>query len=203
MSIYLACSIIKILVKMKKTKNFLLLFLIFHLFSTLVINFSGYSYFSVDSYQHRLNRFGKVIVNEKAKLVDFEVTRPLLKFHSSLLGTNRGYSFFSPNVSNEYMNLVFMANGKQVDIPLSSYETALKFKTARFFFESNFKDNELRNTILKSFSKWYFTHYNEIDKIDVYFDFYKFKPLQDLEKNGYNVVNEKIHGYTINRKNKI
>lgn len=100
------------------------------------------------------------------------------------------------------MNLVFMANGKQIDIPLSSYETALKFKTARFFFESNFKDNELRNTILKSFSKWYFTHYNEIDKIDVYFDFYKFKPLQDLEKNGYNVVNEKIHGYTVNRKNR-
>lgn len=187
---------------MKTLKLLLLLFLIFHVLSTLIINFSGYADFSVDNYQHKLNPFGKHIVNNVAKSVDFAATRPALEFHSSFLGTNRGYSFFSPNVSREYMNLIFVADGKTLEIPLSSSESVLKFKTARFFFESNFKNETLRNHILKSFSRWYFLHNAEIDKIDVFFDFYKLNNLAEVKKNGYNVVNEKIYGFTVNRKNK-
>ena len=186
---------------MKALKIGLLAYLVFHLYTSLTINFSGYTQFDNEEYAHRLNPFGKFVAqNIDASAHQPNFIKDIIHFQSTFTGTNRGYSFFSPNVSRFNMKLLFIVDGEEMHVPLNTQESVLKFETASYFFESNFRHKKVRTDILKSFSKWYFASNPDIEKIDVYLDMYQFDNLTKVRTTGYKVKHQKLLGFTISKK---
>lgn len=182
---------------MKTLKIILGLFLAIHVFTVLAINFSGYKIFSDPNYIDRLNGFGKKIVHNMPSNEIRSYSRVLATF----MGTDRGYSFFSPNVSRSSLDIVFIGNdGKEISIPFNSTESRLKFTTADSLLESYLlRDEKIRDQILKSLSKWMFTYNKDLSSINVYLNLHHYNNLYAKNVKEYHVQEKRFFGFTIQR----
>lgn len=182
---------------MKFLKIGLLLFFVINIYSAFIVNLEGYSKFGKNNYKDKLNSFGQMVVKNIHSLD--KVSAPfdhIFIYQARYAGTDRGYSFFSPNVSHSSLNILFKADGKYLEMPLDSPESLLKFKTALYHFESSFKKKDLRDDILKSLAKWHFSQMPELHEIEVYFDLYQYQNLEDMPKE---IKNKRILAFTLTR----
>ncbi|WP_046757837.1 hypothetical protein [Kordia jejudonensis] len=188
---------------MKTTKKILLGYLAVHLLFMLIIGFASFTSFQDDESQAKLNPVGKFIAN-KASL--FETPKPVtdfIFFYAKYTGTNRGYSFFSPNISPIKVSMRFMADGEEIHLPFKSPESFLKFRSANLHFNSNIFDVEEREVILKSISSSLFSDHQDIDKIDIYLDLYRFNTLESAATDGHQVMYKEILGFSTTKNKEV
>ncbi len=182
---------------MKFLKIGLLLFFVINIYSSFIVNLEGYSKFGKGNYNDKLNSFGELIVKNIHYLDNVSVPfDQVFKYQARYAGTDRGYSFFSPNVSHSSLNILFKADGQLLEMPLDSPESLLKFKTALYHFESSFKKKDFRDDILKSLAKWHFSQMPNLHEIEVYFDLYQYQDLKDMPKK---IKNKRILAFTLTR----
>lgn len=182
---------------MKFLKIGLLLFFVINLYSSFIVNLEGYSKFGEGNYTDKLNPLGQLVVKNIHSLD--KISAPfdqVFKYQARYAGTDRGYSFFSPNVSHSSLNILFKADDKFLEMPLDSPESLLKFKTALYHFESSFKKKDFRDDILKSLAQWHFSKMPELHEIEVYFDLYQYQDLKDMPKE---IKNKKILAFKLTR----
>lgn len=187
---------------MKALKIILFSFLVLHIFTLLIINFSGYKVFSHPDYIEKLNGFGKKVATNIEKVSPSDDVVNFVRAYSTYVGADRGYSFFSPNVSRSSIELQFVDNnGKELIIPFNSLESKLKFTTADSLFESYLIGNdELRDRILKSITKWLFTYNPEVTSIKVYLKLLHFEDLDSETVKEQHVQEDIFFGFTVERK---
>lgn len=183
---------------MKTIKILLLSFLAFHVFTVIIVGFSRFKDF--DTNNNQINPIGKMVIH-KSKSIDYlnSFLKDPVFFYSLFAGTNRGYSFFSPNVSSTKINLSFEGDGKNLELPIISPETKTKFNAASLHFNSNLSNEKERTLFLKSITTSLFNHNPETKKIDVYLNLSKYNDINTyLEKK--NIYNEKkILGFTASK----
>lgn len=189
---------------MKIFKNILLGYLAIHVLFMLIVGFSSFSNFSsltdMDTY-NRLNPAGKLVVDQTDLITVPKPATDFIFFYSIYTGTNRGYSFFSPNISSVKVDMIFMADGKEVELPFVMQESKLKFSCANLHLHSRLFDVEERDIILKSISSSIFSNNPGIQELDIYFDLYRYQDLQTVIDSSYMVKNKKILGFSV-RNNK-
>ena len=184
---------------MRILKLSLSFFLVIHVFIALATNFSDYKIFSESNYIDRLNEFGKKLVNITPVNEVGRYTRPCTTF----MGTERGYSFFSPNVSRSSVEMVFVGDdGKEIHIPFNSAESRLKFSTTDSYLESYLvEDEEIRDKIIKSLAKWMFAYNTDLSSIKVYINLLKYNNLYAKDVRENHVQEKRFFGFTIKRTN--
>lgn len=182
---------------MRILKLLLSLFLVIHIFIVLASNFSDYKIFSEPNYIDRLNVFGKKLVNITPSNEIGRYTRVCTTF----MGTDRGYSFFSPNVSRSSVEMVFIGDdGKEINIPFNSAESRLKFSTADSYLESYLlEDEEIRDEIIKSLTKWMFAYNTDLSSIKVYINLLQYNNLYAKNVRENHVQEKSFFGFTIKR----
>jgi hypothetical protein len=103
-----------------------------HFIFVLIVNLSSFSAF--DSKTERLSKVGHFCVNEIDIIPVVKPAENLIAFYTNLTGTNRGYEFFSPNVSRASVKLVFISDkGEELQL-LHSAESRIKLLTLGVYF---------------------------------------------------------------------
>ncbi len=186
---------------MKTLKIFLCSFLLVHIFIILVINFNGFKYFDSPDYSSSLNNFGQRIVKNSDNYLPSKEVKNYFRTYATYLGVERGYSFFSPNVSNSSIELLFVDNnGTKLEIPFNSSESELKFTTADSYLESYLLGNdEVRDRILKSFSRWLFSYNPDISSIKIYLKLSHYENIESDKIIEEHMKEEVFFGFTVER----
>lgn len=177
-------------------KKVLILYFIIHVIFMLIVGFTSFTDFKDKETYNKLNSVGQIIV-EYSDL--FQCSKPLtdfIFFYSIYTGTNRGYAFFSPNISPTKVNISFVADGKEIKLPFITQESKLKFGCANLHFNSNIFDIDEREIILKSISSYLFSNNPNIDKLDIYLKLKHFMDLETVRNLGYKVHHKSILGFS-------
>ncbi|MDO5615453.1 MAG: hypothetical protein Q4G16_04625 [Cruoricaptor ignavus] len=160
-------------------KTFLLIFLLFHIFCVVIVNLSAFVGLQKEEVA-RFNWFGKKYIDLTKNLDKNEI----VSCYTNLTGTNRGYEFFSPNVSNFSLQVKFLDENAN-EIPLyRSFESITKFGTASYYLNSSLLNQKKRNEILASYSKRIFAMNENINKINVVLEVQEYKSLKHKCNNG-------------------
>ncbi len=134
----------------------------------------------------------------KAFLVNFKIDtiptfiKNTVGFYSNMTGTNRGYEFFSPNVSNGSSKLLFISEKDKEIKVLKSIESKVKFLTATYYFNIHIFDEDMKNKLLASICSRIFTLNPQINEISVYIKVSKYNKLNNSFSKNYNISYEKI-----------
>lgn len=186
---------------MNTLKKVLIFYFILHVSIMLILGFSSFSHFSDDVTYKKLNSFGKSIVD---KAVDYKSSQTIVDFiflYSIYTGTNRGFSFFSPNVAASKVKIKFISNEKEVTLPFLTQELDLKFRCLNSHFNSNIFDIEERETILKSISSYIFSNNKNIEVLDVYLNIEKYPSISIAQEIGNKKYSKNILAFSITKKN--
>lgn len=144
----------------------------------------------LNSFAHSITTFCRVIHIQKGKL--FEV-------YGGFTGTSKAYEFFSPNVPRINTEFIFLSNnGNILTMPFSTTEANIKFQTSYYFLKGHFKDEGIRNEILKSITACYFSRYPNIKCIKVYIKNTYFNNTHKYPKNIINRT-DKTFAFVIKR----
>ncbi len=188
---------------MKTLKYILLSFLVIHITFMLIIGFTSFTEFeSEDSYK-TLNPVGQKIVDFSSLFICPDDVNDFIFFYSIFTGTNRGYSFFSPNVTPIRVGISFTNQNKEIGLPLLTKESKLKFKCTNLHFNSNIFDVEEREQILKSISSYLFSNNPDIEQLDVYLNFQHYSDLKTVRNSGYQVDKKSILSFSATKHEKI
>lgn len=176
---------------MKTLKIILMSFFTIHFIVITVVGFSRFSELS-SSKNDKVNSFGQVVIN-KSKLVDnLNIsTKDAIFFYSLFTGTNRGYAFFSPNVTSKKLELSFKSGEKTIQLPFKSLESDIKFFGANLYFNSNLDKIKERDSFLQSISTSFFNRDLKMKDIDVYLNLSIYSDIKSTKEKGF-VVNKKI-----------
>ena len=184
--------------KKKVMKLFLKMLLIVHIISLLFVNIVAFKKFTKKETK-KLNLFGKSF------LVDFnigkipEFIKNTVGIYSNLIGVNRGYEFFSPNVSNGSSKLIFISDNGQVIKVVKSIESQVKLSTATYYFNAYIFNKKMKSKILASICSRILTLNSQINEISVYIEFSKYNELNNSNSTNYDITYEKILLSKVNR----
>tara|TARA_B100000780_G_C21034269_1_gene414796 strand:- start:342 stop:893 length:552 start_codon:yes stop_codon:yes gene_type:complete len=179
-------------------KLFLKALLITHIISLLFVNIISFKQFSKNETK-RLNSFGKsFLVDSKIATIP-EFIKNTIGLYSNLIGSNRGYEFFSPNVSNGSSKLIFISENGQVIEIVKSIESQVKLLTATYHFNTYIFNEKMKNKILASICSRIFTLNPQINEISVYVKFSKYNELKNSYSKNYNISYEKTLLSTVSR----
>ena len=168
---------------MKTVKIVLVTYLLFHIVSVLLVNAAAVS--NLKGKEERLNKLGKICVDEANIRSKVEPIKNSLGLYLNLTGVNRGYEFFSPNVANGYMDLVFISDkGKELPL-LNSIESDMKELTFNLFFNSVLEDKDKLGEIIKSTCRRLFMQNKNVKGISVYGELKGFKTLKKSNSKNY------------------
>ncbi|MFD2742879.1 MULTISPECIES: hypothetical protein [Sphingobacterium] len=170
---------------MNRTKIVLLALIIFHLISSIRFNILGLTALKLNNEENKINSFGKLFIGENGKKLEKNLTiLPLqaTNLYGVYTGTNRGYSFFSPNVSSVTACLSFY-NGKQkLEIPIKNVETKSKLLVMTYFLLLHLESEEIRNQIVLPTASRLFTQHPELSKIEAFIEYEKMPSLKNKKE---------------------
>jgi len=184
-------------------KKILVVYLFGHILFMLIIGFSSFSSFIDETTFKELNPVGQFIVKKTDMYTLPKQLTDFVFFYSIYTGTNRGYSFFSPNISPTKVNILFMADGKEINLPFKTQESRLKYGCTNLHLSSKIFDKEEREIILKSLSSSLFSNNPDIEKLDIYLDLHNYTDLKTVKNDGYNVQHKRILGFSALKNNVI
>tara|TARA_B110000503_G_C7119309_1_gene401745 strand:- start:465 stop:1058 length:594 start_codon:yes stop_codon:yes gene_type:complete len=185
---------------MKNLKFILIAYFLLHTLMMVIIGFSSFSHFKDEVTYKKLNPFGKVIVDTATDYKSPQAIVDFIFLYSIYTGTNRGFSFFSPNVAASKVDINFMSNGKEVVLPFLTQELDLKFRCLNSHFNSNIFDIEERETILKSITSYIFSNNKNINQLDVYLNIEKYPSILITQDLGYQKYTNNILAFSITKK---
>jgi hypothetical protein len=167
---------------MKTIKIILIFLFAFHILCLFIINFSAFNDFNKENSQ-KLNLLGEIYLSNFKPSTDSKFIQQTIEIYSNLTGTNRGYEFFSPNVSNSTVKLIFITNtGEELQI-LKANASELKRSTASIYINSQLFNPKLRDKILKSIAGRLFGLNPNVKKISVFLHFTNHKDLKNSNSN--------------------
>lgn len=179
---------------MKSIKNILKLLFLFHFICVLVVNMSAFK--GMDKAEiSKLNAFGRKYVELSNKVLGKK--NDLISLYTNLTGTNRGYEFFSPNISKYYVKTRFI-NDNNEEIPLYiSFESKMKFATAFHYLDSSLEKKKFRNEFLESYAKRIFALNDHINQVKVVMTVFECKKVDNSFENVD--TPKQIHLFTLKR----
>jgi hypothetical protein len=122
--------------------------------------------------------FGKFYLKFSSIIKYPKYLESTMLIYTNLTGTNRGYEFFSPNVSSKSIKLIFISNkGTEIKI-FNSIESDIKLITATYYINSYLVDKKLRNQIFASISSRLFILNPNINEISIYLKISEFRKLK-------------------------
>lgn len=180
---------------MKTLKIVLMLFFAIHFIVITVVGFSRFSELSV-SENDKVNLFGHAVITN-SKLVDKinDTTKDGIFFYSLFTGTNRGYAFFSPNVTSKKLELSFKSGDKIIQLPFKSIESDIKFFGANLYFNSNLDKVKERDSFLQSISTSFFNRDLSMKDIDVYLNLSVYSDIKNTSENGFTINKKSMLGF--------
>lgn len=182
---------------MKKIKYTLLFIISFHIFVSVLINIASLSILNTKKYVKFNNSAASILKNMKRLNIPFYI-----KAYSNIAGIDRGYGYYSPNISSNKLNIsvVDLKTNKPLNIISSTFESKLKYNTMLtnlHVFTTHYQDRRL---IVNSFSEYIFYKQQNINNIAINVNIFKINSLQDYEKSKVLFTKENIDSYIINRK---
>ena len=180
---------------MKKLKIFLMLFFAIHFIVIIVVGFSRFSELTTLD-NERVNSFGEIVI-KKSKLVDNlnESTKDAVFFYSLFTGTNRGYAFFSPNVTSKKVELSFKCGDKVIELPFRSVESNTKFFGANLYFNSHLDRIKQRDSFLQSISTSFFNQDLTMKNLEVYLNLTMYSDINYTRENGLLINKKSMLGF--------
>jgi hypothetical protein len=145
---------------------------------------------------NRLNSFGEAMVYHGH--FDY-LTLPVFSIfngYNVYTGTNRGYSFFSPNVTPVKVRISFSSNGKDIPIPLKTKESQSKLLVATYYLLNT--QDTITTGILKAMSSRIFSLNPEVNQLEVYLELEKYQLLAQATPDNYSETG-KFKAFTITR----
>ncbi|MCK0204816.1 hypothetical protein ACT4R0_02495 [Ornithobacterium rhinotracheale] len=142
-------------------KNFFLLLFFVYIINTLYVNVLLFSFSMGEKENLRLNFFGSVYLSMYDGYTYHSSLHDGFVKVANLIGVDRGYEFFSPNVSNSKVELLVVVNGENKNILMKSFEGKVKNETFKYLilpklskkcFQRKFY-NSIANHIHKSSQK--------------------------------------------------
>ena len=185
---------------MKKIRILFALYLIVHLACLLLVNiFLPKGHFLKNKELNKeLNTFGKYFLNLQIDSIPKYIQHPV-KSYTNLTGTDSGYGFFSPNVSNGSSKFIFISEkGREIKL-LKSIESQIKLATITSRSKSFISDEKKRNGLLKSICSRLFTLNPQIKEISVFLEHSKYDKLKKSTPTNYTIDSEKIELAKIKR----
>jgi hypothetical protein len=187
---------------MKTLKITLSILLFVHIFSSVKFNLLGLGELKAKDGVTNLNSLGEFVIHEQGHELIRSLDKPyfdFLNFYNAYTGTNRGYSFFSPNVSPVKAEFVFYSGKNKVLVPLQNAESKSKLVVATYFLLSYINDEKTRNNILRSIAARLFSLNPNVSVMRVYLDLSKFEPLGAAVDSGNYIQTKRINAFTITR----
>ena len=181
---------------MKWFKYFLLSCLIIHIYASFLVNLTPLKRLITDKTD--LSLFGKWFKEKNT----FKYPKPLeipLNVYSIYTGTNRGYEFFSPNVSSNYLEFEFVQNNIEMMFPLVSQEAQIKLLTAKVFLSSFLFNEDSRKQIMLSIGNRFFIQNSQVNEIQVFLKFTKFTQLKNFKISQITKQEKKVLAFTIRK----
>ena len=183
-------------IEMKTLKIFLILFFTIHFIVITVVGFTRFSELSSNE-DEGINPFGAFII-KKSHVMDHLNGKPknTMFAYSLFTGTNRGYAFFSPNVSSKKLDLSFQSNGKHIYLPFKSTESDTKYFGANLYFNSNLDKSKERDSFLQSIATSLFNNNLELKDLDVYLNLSMYSDIKSTQNKGLVIQKKSIKGFT-------
>lgn len=181
---------------MKTLKIFLMLFLTIHFIVITVVGFTRFSELSSHE-EDGINPFGALII-KKSQVMNHLNGKPknVMFAYSLFTGTNRGYAFFSPNVSSKKLDLSFQSSGKSICLPFKCTESLTKYFGANLYFNSNLDKTKERDSFLQSISTSLFNNNIGIKDLDVYLNLSMYSDIKETQNKGLVIQKKSIKGFT-------
>lgn len=182
---------------MKKIKYTLFFIVSFHILVSILINISSLSILNTKKYIKFNSPALSILKNMK------RLNIPLyIKSYSNIAGIDRGYGYYSPNISSNKLNInvIDVKTNRPVNIISPSFESKLKYNTMLtnlHVFTTHYQDRRL---IVNSFSEYIFYKQQYINNIAINVNIFKINSLQDYEKTKILFTKKNIDSYIINRK---
>lgn len=157
-------------------KNTLIIFLLFHVIVVVTVNLFSFKNFS-PSKTAKLNYVGQQYITNFQPTDPVEPIKSIVGFYANITGTNRGYEFFSPNVSSGAIQLRFeKENCEEIQL-LETSESSVKMVVATIYYFKKIKNEEAKNAITKSICKRIFEKNQDINTIKVYLKMRNVNPI--------------------------
>ncbi len=165
-----------------KTKVLLLIFLGIHIACVLFVNTYALQSLKPKNTIGVLNPVGAYCIEHINLQLSSEFIANFIDGYTNLTGTDRGYEFFSPNISRKDMNLVFISDtGEELQM-MQSIEAEIKTFTAISYFNMKILDDTDWHTILRSICKRFFAKYPSVEEITVYADFATYPAIEEAKQ---------------------
>lgn len=148
-------------------KNILKLFLFLHIISLLIINYDALTVLA-----EKKTNFNHIINHIIPPLKKNKISKNIIQgigAYENFLGSDRGFEFFSPNVSNTENKLIFIGNNNEQLYLLDSIEGNLKFYTFNSYINLFLANPTNRDIILKNICSHLFQKNNSINEINIFF----------------------------------
>ncbi|ASZ12976.1 hypothetical protein CK934_19435 [Chitinophaga sp. MD30] len=150
----------------------------------------------------RLNRVGEyVIYNKYLRYLNARPFR-IFNIYSIYTGTNRGYTFFSPNITPIKAAFSFYDHDRELTIPLKTRESRSKMIVATYFLLTNVDKEAIRNDVLKAMSSRIFSLNPEVYQLDVYLDYERYAYLSAARRHADYIERKHLKAFTITRDKK-
>jgi len=181
-------------------KIVLALFVALHVLLSIRFNLLGITALKLNNEENKINRLGKLFVGKKGGNLEKALTISLFEmsnFYNVYTGTNRGYTFFSPNISPIKATLCFFNGDDQLEIPLKNTESKSKLYTTTYYLLVHLDNEKIRNQILRPIASRLFTLHPEASTLESYIDLTKIPSLkEDTEREA---VLTRLKAFTITR----
>jgi hypothetical protein len=178
----------------------LIAILMVHLISSLRYNWLGLEGLKAETPKiNRLNRLGIAVIYKIGnKIFDNSISR-CTNVYAVYTGTNRGYEFFSPNISPVKVDLAFYSGNSELDLPLQRQESRNKLIAVGYYLMKNIRDEKLRAQILGSISTRLFSLHPGVHSLDIYLNISQISYLDSIKVGEEYTKIYKLQAFTITR----
>ncbi|SHK65932.1 hypothetical protein [Chryseobacterium polytrichastri] len=182
---------------MKALKIFLISALLFHVFSSFIINIQIIKTWKTSTYSS-LNAYGKKLIDYLEYFNTPEFIQTSMRNYAYYTGIERGYEYYSPNASNKQTKIVFRNNNVSIDLPGKTFESKFKINSVFTILGGQLENEGFRNKVIQSMSVRLFTLNPNINHMDVSIVKKEFPSLDEIQK-GKPIRIEESTVYNINK----
>ncbi|KMQ69713.1 hypothetical protein ACM39_01255 [Chryseobacterium sp. FH2] len=182
---------------MKTLKILLISVLLFHVFSSVIINIQIIKTWKNSTYSS-LNIYGKNIINYLGYFNIPEFIQIAMRNYSYYTGIERGYEYYSPNASNKQTKIIFKDNNNPVDLPGRTFESKFKINSVFTILGGQLENDGFRNKVIQSMSVRLFTLHPNVNHMDVAIMKKEFPSLDEIQM-GKPIRIEESTVYNINK----
>jgi hypothetical protein len=184
---------------MKFCKILICALFFFHILSSFFVNINIISVFKKKETYADLNTYGKSCVDYISNVNGYmnkDVYTGMYRY-LQLIGSERGFEFYSPNAPQKDVKLFFLSQNEDVYPKGKSFEAEFKMKNLFNILGSRIADKKFRENLIHSVSKRISTLNSSINDIEIYFQEIKTKRLKEIKKNEPTFTKKKYIVYKI------